>query len=406
MSPYEWLATPAGDALLAELSTFTESRAAAAAAIARKRTDAARAAAALTTAFARRRAVAAGKFSRADKMFFTHAGYEQASSEALARHRAARFENRARVIDLCSGIGSDSVAIAAAHGPEGRVDGVDTDEDALACARHNAQVYDVQATAVFHHADALAWPLGGNGDAAFADPSRRTARGRARHGDEYQPPLRSILARAKEIPDHALGVKIAPGLRVEEDGLRELCGAPVELEYLSERGECKEAAVWCGALARRHGARSATVIDAGGAHVLDGALQPAPVRPLERYLGEPDPAVIRAGLIGTLCARIGAAVLDRDLAYVTAGHEADDPYVRWFEVIESLPFGVKRLRALLRARGIGSLVIKTRAFPMRPDEIAAALKVRGDNAAILACTTIGGVKTAIVCRAPSPALPS
>jgi hypothetical protein len=32
--------------------------------------------------------------------------------------------------------------------------------------------------------------------------------------------------------------------------------------------------------------------------------------------------------------------------------------------------------------------------------------VRGDNAAVLACTTIGGVKTAIVCRAPSPALPS
>ncbi|HEV2909183.1 MAG TPA: class I SAM-dependent methyltransferase [Candidatus Eremiobacteraceae bacterium] len=404
MNPYEWLATPAGEALLAELGGFTEARAAAAAAFARKRTDASRAAAALTTAFARRRAVAAGKFSRADKMFFTHAGYEQASSEALARHRAARFANHARVVDLCSGIGSDSIALAAALGTSGRVDGVDMDEDALACARHNAQIYDVQATAIFHQADALAWALGA--DAAFADPSRRSARGRARHGDEYQPPLPAILARAKEIPDHAMGVKIAPGLRVDEDGLRELCGAPVELEYLSERGECKEAAVWCGALARRHGARSATVIDAGGTHVLDGAPLPAMVRSLERYLGEPDPAVIRAGLIGTLCERVGAAVLDPDVAYVTAERADDDPYVRWYEVIEALPFGVKRLRALLRARGIGSLVIKTRAFPMRPDEIAAALKLRGDEAAVLACTTIGGVKTAIVCRAPSPPLPN
>ena len=134
--------------------------------------------------------------------------------------------------------------------------------------------------------------------------------------------------------------------------------------------------------------------------------QPAPVRPLERYLGEPDPAVIRAGLIGTLCDRVGGAVLDPEVAYMTAVRAPDDPYVRWYEVIEALPFGVKRLRALLRARGIGSLVIKTRAFPMRPEEIAAALKVRGDGAAVLACTTIGGAKTAIVCRAPSPALPS
>ena len=37
------------------------------------------------------RLAAAAKFSRAAEMLFTRAGYEQSSSEAIARHRAARL---------------------------------------------------------------------------------------------------------------------------------------------------------------------------------------------------------------------------------------------------------------------------------------------------------------------------
>lgn len=403
-NPYERLASPAGATLLAALEGFTEAQLPAAAAVARKMADAELAAAALSTAFARRRAAGARKFTRAREMFFTHGGYQQSSSELVARHRAARFGAHACVADLCSGIGSDTIGIAAALAVGARVEAVDLDADALACARHNAAVYGVAAKIVFRQGDALRWPLQGC-DAAFADPSRRSGSTRATRASDYQPPLASLLSRARELPGHSLAIKIAPGLRVSDASLRDECGAPVELEYVSERGECKEAVVWCGDLARFDGARRATVIAAGGTHTLDATPSDvAPLTKLRRWLGEPDPAVIRSGLIAPLCERLGAAVLDRRVAYCTADQAAPTPFVRWLEVVDAQPFGVKRLRAWLRAARVGELAIKTRAFPLRPEQIAALLKPQGDERAVLVCTTIGGAKTAILCRAPKAAL--
>ena len=404
-SPYERLASAEGSALLEKIAGFTEARAAAAAAAARASADQALAAAALATAFARRRAAAAHKFTRAGEMLFTREGYEQASSEAVARHRGARFRAHKRVADLCCGIGSDAVGIASSM-TSGEVEGIDHDADVVACARRNAAVYGVAERTSFREGDALQKPLGAC-DAAFADPSRRREGDRTASASEYQPPLDGLLARARELPGHSLAVKIAPGLRVREESLQQACGASVELEYVSERGVCKEAVVWCGDLARFAGARRATVIAADGVHMLDAAPSAqAPVAALGRWLGEPDPAVIRSGLIGAMCGRTGAAVLDRLVAYCTADRPTPSPFVRWFEVIAALPFGVKRLRAWLREAHVGDLVIKTRAFPLRPEQIALLLRARGDARAVLVCTTIAGAKTAILCRAPAPPLPT
>jgi hypothetical protein len=405
-SPYERLASPQGAALLAAIAGFTETQLPAAAAAARKMVDKELAAAALATTFARRRAIAARKFARAGEMFFTRDGYEQSSSEAVARHRGARFAARTRVADLCGGIGGDTIGIASAIAGDARIESIELDGDALACAHHNAAVYDIVAKVAFHQGDALQWQLQ-EYDAAFADPSRRSRSARMTRPSEYQPPLASVLARARELPGRSLAVKIAPGLRVSDAALREASGAPVELEYVSERGECKEAVVWCGDLARFDGARRATVIDAAGPHTLDAAPgDDAPLTELRGWLGEPDPAVIRSGLLGALCERIGAAVLDRDVAYCTSDRPTTTPFVRWFEIDHVLPFGVKRLRAQLRAARVGELIVKTRAFPLRPEQITALLKPRGDTRAVLVCTTIGGEKTAILCRAPEPALPT
>jgi hypothetical protein len=399
-SAYARLASPAGAALLDALAGFTEAQVPAAARVARSMADAELAAAALSTVFARRRAAAAHKFTRAHAMFFTRDGYQQSTSESVARHRGARFAAHARVADLCSGIGGDTIGIAASLGDGARLEAIDLDPDALACARHNAEVYDVAHKTVFHEGDALRRTLQGC-DAAFADPSRRAGPSRVTRASEYRPPLASVLARARELPGHSLAVKIAPGLRVSDAALHDASGAPVELEYVSERGECKEAVVWCGDLARFHGARRATVVTADGIQTLDAApSDDAPLSTLRRWLGEFDPAVIRSGLIAPMCERLGAAVLDRRIAYCTSDRAAPTPFVRWYEVIEEQPFGVKRLRAWIRAAHIGELIVKTRAFPLRPEQIATLLKPRGDERAVLVCTTIGSVKTAILCRVP------
>jgi hypothetical protein len=81
--------------------------------------------AALTLCDLRRRA--ACKFSRADVMWFDRTGFEQATAEAVARHKADRFSGA--IVDLCCGIGGDTLALAA----RGTVTAVDTNP--LACLR-------------------------------------------------------------------------------------------------------------------------------------------------------------------------------------------------------------------------------------------------------------------------------
>src|SRR5271166_4009542 len=57
----------------------------------------------------------ASKFTRADRMWFDPVGVEQATAEVVARHKARRFEGRGVVVDLCSGIGGDSLALAGSN---------------------------------------------------------------------------------------------------------------------------------------------------------------------------------------------------------------------------------------------------------------------------------------------------
>ncbi|RMG40863.1 MAG: class I SAM-dependent methyltransferase, partial [Planctomycetota bacterium] len=55
---------------------------------------------------------ARGKFSRADRMWFDRRGVEQATDELIARRKAERFAAHPEVVDLCCGVGGDTIALA------------------------------------------------------------------------------------------------------------------------------------------------------------------------------------------------------------------------------------------------------------------------------------------------------
>jgi SAM-dependent methyltransferase len=394
--PYGELNTSANASLLEALEAFDERHAAAAARLARAACEPEVAAAALSTARARKRAKRSGKFRHPEQMLFTRDGYEQSSSDAVARHRAVRFAAQRSVVDLCCGIGSDTVALARAGCG---VHAVDSDRDALACARANVAALGAGDAVRLVHGDAATLDLAG-ADAAFADPSRRHENVRTFDAAAYSPPLSALLRRARSLPGGRLCVKVAPGIDFASPAIREeLDGLPLEIELVSEHGTCKEAVLWCGEFARADGARRATVIDRAGVHVLDGRAS-APVaeqRPLAAYVGEPDAAVIRAGVLAEACRACGAAVLDRHIAYVTGASPLRSSFIRWFRVVDAMPFSAKRVRSFLRSRGVGHLTVKTRAFPMEPKQIEALVRSGGHERATLICTTIGDKKTAIVC---------
>ena len=99
----------------------------------------------------RLRRQAAAKFPRfAREMLFTEAGLQQAS-HPLARHYRAGLVVSSNALDICCGIGGDSLALAAA-GKD--VLGLDIDPVRIAIARRNAAAMGLSAA--FQAADARA----------------------------------------------------------------------------------------------------------------------------------------------------------------------------------------------------------------------------------------------------------
>ena len=166
-------------------------------------------------------------------------------------------------------------------------------------------------------------------------------------------------------------VKVAPGIP------HDLVPAGVEAEWVSDRGEVKEAALWSGRLATT--ARRATVIgDSGLATLTDeddpGAGGPVPVGRLPlraRRRRDPGRPGHRGGRRGGRRAGRRAHRLRHLRRVVPDAVRARLP------VLEELPYREKPLRAALRERGIGPLTIKKRGVDVVPEQLRKRLDLRG-----------------------------
>jgi hypothetical protein len=119
------------------------------------------------------------------------------------------------------------------------------------------------------------------------------------------------------------------------------------------------------------------------------------------FLYEPDPAVIRAGLVRELAAQLGAAQLDSAIAYLTANSLVITPFARAWPVLRWLPFGLKPLRAALRELDAGPVTVKKRGSPLDTDALARQLSGRGANALVVVLTQAQGRPVALICGPPT-----
>lgn len=332
------------------------------------------------------RAKARAKFSRADRMYFTREALEQSSGETVSRYRAKRYTGFERVADLACGIGGDSIGLAEEH----PVAAVDVDPLRLAMAAANLEAYDLRQNATFLERDLTLDPLP-EAQAFFFDPGRREQGRRVFSVEDYRPPL-SMIRRWWPHPP-TLGVKISPGAKLDE-----LVGYDCEVEFISERGELKEAALWFGAL--RRGKFRATLLPSGD--TLEGERARTPPLPLGRprsVLYEPDPAVIRAGLVEAVGARLNAVKLDEDIAYLTGESLVETPFARAYRIEESHPFQLKRLRERMRALNVGRVTVKKRGSPLEPQALIRQLKLTGSEEKTLVLTHVQGRPWVLIVKA-------
>jgi THUMP domain-like/RNA cap guanine-N2 methyltransferase len=379
------------------------------------------------------RLAAVAKFDRAAEMLFTRAGYEQSSSEAIARYRAARLAGACsggtgRAADLCCGIGGDLIALAGV----GEVLAVDKDQVHASLALHNAAVYGAagQATAVV--SDVRDVRLAGLA-AVFIDPARRSGPGTASAGPALastgsangarrfragfsEPPLDWCVALTGQVP--AVCVKAAPGLPAD------LVPPGWEAEFIAEGRDLKEAVLWSPALATAPvatppgappGPRRATVIatapggqapggqaSRGHATLIAEPGDPVPLRAPGEYLLDPNPAVTRAGLVEDLARTLGGdtAKIDPQIAFLTLDRPAQSLFARTLRVLESAPWNEKRFARRLRELGIGAVDIRRRGLAGDVDQIRRRLKLAGKDRATLVITRVNDKPWGVICTEP------
>lgn len=331
---------------------------------------------------------AAGKFARADRMFFTRDGLEQASPEPVARHRAARLASAAPdvVADLCCGIGGDLLALA---GSAQRVLAVDRDELHLRMALRNADAYGVADRVHTVRSDVRQVDLAGV-DAAFVDPARRSAGRRLRTGDS-EPPLDWCLALAPVAG--AVAVKAAPGLD------RAQVPEGWEVEFVADGRELKEAVLWSPALAAAPS--RATVLSGGQPwQLLAEPGDPVACREPGAYLLDPNPAVTRAGLVEDLARRVGHAwKIDERIAFLASDRPIRTPFGRPLRVLDEGPWKERELAGRLRALDIGALDIRRRGLAGDVPALARRLRGNGSRAGVLVMTRVRDRPWALICEA-------
>ncbi len=371
----EFLVTEDGGHLLREVTSLPGDAPQKVLALRKRGVDLETASAAVGVAEARHRA--RFRFPDAATLFFTPDGLAQATSPVIAAYHAERIaaSGAQTVVDLGCGIGMDTLALARAGLT---VLALERDPARLVFARANAALKGVADRITFKQDEVT--DLNWEADAAYWDPSRRVGvdlRRVSRHGDQYEPPL-DFLAQIRTRVRLGGCVKLSPAL--PDEALADLDG---RIEFLSEARECKEACVWFGDVRGEAGDCAASAVLLSPDRLI---LEPAddPSDPsageLGAYLFDPDPAVLRAGALGTLADRIGAHRIGAADAYLTGDTLPDFPLhaaVSAYRILEAQPYRPKTFGAILRTRGIGRLIVKKRHFPKEPDAVARDLQLKG-----------------------------
>jgi hypothetical protein len=335
---------------------------------------------------ARLRTRAKAKFGDfASSMLFTEAGLEQATRLQVAAVHAERLKlgGYKKIADLGCGIGADSLAFASL-GLE--VTAVEQDPQTAALASFNLAPFPNAQVQV---SDAEQFDLT-SFDAVWLDPARRDLeRKGAKHitltPADFSPNLDWSFGIAKP-----KGIKLGPAFPLE------LIPSDVEAQWVSHQGDLVELVLWFDGLRDKPG-RTALMLRDGQRYLFEGlGLERSVVDSAKQYIYEPDSSLIRSQLLGEFASQQGLTGVSEGIAYLSSESLVSSPWLKTYEVLETLPLDELTIRKALAQRGIGKLEIKKRGVDITPEELRPKLKLKGEGAATLILTKVGDARRALI----------
>lgn len=317
------------------------------------------------------RGKAEGRLPDAAQLWLTTVGLEQSTAWQVAQHKAARFPSDQMVMDLCSGIGVDTAALL----QRGPVASVDSDPAVSLSCQWNLERWRAAGVVPENHAHeaivADVHDLQLQDSLIHIDPDRRCGRDRpVKRLEQYCPNLEWMQHAVQNVRGGAL--KLGPASNFMQKF------ADCEIEIVSLHGECREATVWFGELVGDGGFR-ATSLPTGETLAADPlSAWCAQANDVGKFIFDPDPAIVRSGLIDVLGERHDLCRLDQEDEYLTGESLPTTAFVKAYEVEECFPNNQQAVRKYLRSNPGRDYEIKCRRLKVDANAIQKKLP-RGDG---------------------------
>ncbi len=298
------------------------------------------------------------KFSK--PVFTCGDGLRFATPEVVGRYRAGRLKCSV-LADISCGIGGQAVCFAEECN---RVYGVDIDGERLECARRNAGVYGVD-NITFIEGDALSPQVVeqvADADVIFSDPAR-PAEEDVRQTDSLRPGIPMVMEAYRDVTG-SFAFEAPPQMppeRIDFD---------CEREYLGVDGQLNRLTLYFGPLKRCE--RSAVVLKGGRHYRLESSVDAPVVMPEvdepRVYAFEPDPAVVKAGLLGELAGGLDGKVelvrIDARRSLLTSDVLLESLFFKHrYRVLDRVPLDCGKINRSLMGHGMGKAVIRFRIAP-------------------------------------------
>ena len=335
------------------------------------------------------RQLAGPKFAFPERMLLHRKGLEQATRLEVARWRARRvkdFAPKSPIIDATCGLGADSLALIEAGLT---VLCLEADEETSRFAAHNLLEVGGRNCVVLGSAQAA--PV--RGEYWLIDPDRRDEGPRSHQPERWSPPLSVALGIARGA--RGACIKLAPGFDGKQLTSEALGPGAWLATWVSAGGELRECCLWGGEWATHAaaGEREVVSLAADAARRAPATLRAVPetveaLDPAEaaqiRYLAEPDPALIRSGLLGNVARIVGARPLAAQIAYLGAQEPIEHPLLRAWPVRDSCALDPKRVRRMLAEHDVGTIEVRKRGHPDAAEVLAKRLAGPGKQHGMLA----------------------